>query len=150
MFAAAARISENVAANPARGRKIKLKAGSGIMPLGGSSLRFNLSVGRKSALRDHFRFMEKTCLIRWLIRLQRSRLMRPRSAISIAGLAELERHEFRPEGIWRAEGTNDADCACAAGLCEKDIGTANVFRFLLPFEAINPSGSLGERVAFDP
>ena len=108
MFAAAARMSESVAANLAWARKIKSKAGSG-MTLGGSSLRLDRTVGRKSALRDHFRFMEKTCLIRWLIRLQRSRLMRPRSAISIAGLAELERHEFRPEGIWRAEGTNDAD-----------------------------------------
>ena len=79
------------------------------MPLGGSSLRFNLSVGRKSALRDHFRFLEKACLIRWLIRLQRSWLMRPRPTISIAGFLELERHEFRPEGIWRAAGANDAD-----------------------------------------
>lgn len=109
MFAAAARASENVAANPARPRKIKSKAGGGIMPLGGSFFRFNRSVRQKSALRARFRLLEKTCLIRWLVRLQRSWLMRPQSAISIAGFAELKRHEFWPEEIWQAEGTNDAD-----------------------------------------
>ena len=79
------------------------------MPLGGSFFRFNRSVRQKSALRDHFRFLEKACLIRWLIRLQRSCLMRPRPTISIAGFLELERHEFWPGRIWRAAGANDAD-----------------------------------------
>ena len=49
-------MSKNAAANPARARKIKSKADGSIMPLGGSSLRFNRSVRQKSALRDRFQF----------------------------------------------------------------------------------------------
>ena len=60
------------------------------MLLCGSFFRFNRSVRQKSALRARFRFMEKACLIRRLIRLQRDWLIRIRSAISIAGFAELE------------------------------------------------------------